>query len=147
MCCNLGSLYDRTTWSTTGPASTNQSWQTNNSKQSSLHNLNISKQWSSQEFGIHFDKFGIESLATDPLIHHHYHHHLKIHKAPEVIPISSQYPKIYAAVLQGGVVGQHFSQPKELDRRDGSRSAAFQSRLDGSHLLRQNDPHRNHKQS
>ena len=44
MCCNLGSLYDRTTWSTTGPASTNQSWQTNNSKQSSLHNLNISKQ-------------------------------------------------------------------------------------------------------
>lgn len=26
MCCNLGSLYERTTWSTTGPASTNQSW-------------------------------------------------------------------------------------------------------------------------
>ena len=90
MCCNLGSLYERTTWSTTGPASTNQSWQ---------HGIGLphSKRWmwKSQELElIHQDleHLGTESLATYPLSSTiiHYHplsstDHFTIIKATEVI--------------------------------------------------------------
>ena len=39
-------------------------------------------------------------------------------------------------VLQCGVIGQHFAQPKELDSGDRGRSGAFQTRFDWSNLWR-----------